>query len=386
MSHRKPLCAVTADLHLAVRAWARRPELHGDAYYGLEQIVDHCLFTHLPLVLAGDVFDKTRPDPYTIFIARQLLARMSKRNLAVWYIQGQHELDRNTPWLRSIFDWPIHINKTPLNLAGISLYGLDWTPPDCVHEEFDNIPADTNVLIAHQVWGGFMGNFNKHECNFHDVPHVQLIITGDYHRTLILKERNRAGSNCVVLSPGPPAMQSIDEHPDKYFFILYDDLSLVKVPLRSRNMWRFVVGTEQDLDALLREDAIKPALTPQTGVPDCIAKNMLHVTYQNNIPDAYSRITAVVGQQAHLFLSPVRIKPEALLIEKEARLQTAASGLEGSLELLVQRDTPLYRDTMTLLRSPDPAAQLDAMRESFILNFRAQEAANANTNGSILCN
>lgn len=364
MPNRRPLCVLTADTHLAQRAWARRPDLCGDSYYGFEQVVDYCVQAHLPLVLAGDVFDKTRPDPNTIWVTRQQLERMRVRNLPVWYIQGQHELDRNMPWLKSVLGWTSHINKTTLDLNGITLYGLDWTPPDVVRAEFDLIPADTNVLVAHQVWKGFMGNFNKHECDFDDVPHVQLIATGDYHRTLTLRARNKSGDSCAVLSPGPPAMQSIDEHPEKCFFVLNDDLSLERIPLRARNMYRFVIGSEADLEKFLDEDHLQLALTPQDGVPENISKNILQVVYQNDVPEAYQRITAVIGQRAHLFMTAVRNRPEVMNIEKEARL-AAVSGLEGNLELLVQKDTPLYRDVMTMLCSRDPATQIMAMREAF---------------------
>jgi hypothetical protein len=338
-----PIAALSADLHQAPRAWAKHPGLAGDSYYGLQQIVDYCTTQELDAVLAGDLFDKTRPDPMTIFHMRTQLDRMERQNLAVHYIQGQHELDREHPWLNSVSWWPEHQHKKLFQVAGINFWGLDWTPADQVKDEFDKIPVGTDVLVAHQVWRDLMGpRIGESECAFADVPRARMILTGDFHRHLTLETINKDTARTLVLSPGPVCMQSIDEDPAKKFFVLCDDMTVYSVPLKTRQCFRFTINCKEELEVFLTGN-VEHAVTPQAGVPDNIAKNIVHIVYQEDIPEVYSRITSAIGNNAHLFLVPIRQKQEVVTIETERRRALADGGMEACLELITDKDSQLYQ-------------------------------------------
>jgi hypothetical protein len=360
------LAVVTADTHLAQRSWVKHPGLEGDAYYGLAQVVDYCILRGLPLILAGDVFDKQRPDPTTIARTVAQLTRMQKAGLKVYDIQGQHELDRNQPWLQAISEWPIHVDKVAFQIGAIKFYGIDWQPADTIQEEFAKIPSDTDVLIAHQVWRDLMGpRIGESECQFADVPHVKVIATGDFHRHMWMPAKNRNGDTILILSPGPVCMQSIDEDPRKFFFVLNDDLSVTDHELVTRGCYRFDITSKDDLEVFLKSH-VQMICAPQEQVPQNIARNIVHIVYQDSIPELYSRVMAAIGSKAHVFMSPVKQKAEVITVETERRRALADGGLEACLELVTPRGGTLYRDVLTLLRSPDPKAQLDALHERFV--------------------
>jgi hypothetical protein len=374
-----PIAVVSADTHLAQRAWTKHPGLAGDSYYGLEQLVDYCTAHELDLILAGDVFDKTRPDPTTIFNMRRSLDRMERQSLDVHYIQGQHELDRENPWINAVSWWPSHQHRKAFTIKEVRFYGLDWTPADKVQEEFGQVPEGTDVFVGHQVWLDLMGpRIGESECKFADVPHVKMIVTGDFHRHQRLYMLNSNPIGRFILSPGPVCMQSIDEDPAKKFFVLNDDLKVSSIDLRVRACYRFAITNQDELEIFLTGN-VPQAVEPQQGVPDHIAKNVIHVTYQDDIPEAYARITNAVGNRAHLFMVPVKQKQEIITVETAKRRALADGGMEACIELIVKKDECLYNDAQRLLGSTNPAETLDTMRALFLQNF----GSNGNDRGQI---
>ena len=198
---RKPIGAVAADLHLSKCAWVKHPGLEGDSYYSFEQISDYCIKENIsPLLLAGDVLDKTRPDATTIAKTNSIITKLRNAAIEIYYVQGQHELDRVQPWLSAISTWPQHIHRSSHKLmsCGLYVYGFDWTPADAVQAEFETIPSNTDILISHQVWLDLMGpHIGGAECKFADVPHVRALITGDFHRHMTMDVLNRDRQNKI---------------------------------------------------------------------------------------------------------------------------------------------------------------------------------------------
>jgi DNA repair exonuclease SbcCD nuclease subunit len=140
----RPLFVNASDNHLAPRAWAGHPSLAGDSYYSLEQLVDYCVAHELPLLLAGDVIDTAYPDPTTMHHLVEQLGRMPCEDN--WFIQGQHELQRTTPWLSLaalLGDNLRHAHRRmfrPSPLSDFTVYGLDWQPTAQLRDELLGIP------------------------------------------------------------------------------------------------------------------------------------------------------------------------------------------------------------------------------------------------------
>lgn len=377
---KKQIGVFTSDLHLAPKAWLRHPGLEGDSYYSLKQIVDYCTNIGLRLFMAGDVIDKTRPDPKTVCVLNQQLHRMEYAKLAVYFTQGQHELDRNSPWLTSLSGWPIHIHKELYAIDGVNIYGIDWLPADMITQELNNIPAGTDILVAHQVWYDFMGErIGESECRLKDVANAKLVVTGDYHRQVDIIVDNFNNNPMRVLSPGSICMQSIDENPEKRFFVIFDDLSVQSITLKTRKCLRYKINNREELDLFLSAN-LAEAIQPQTGVPDNIAKNMVHIVYDDELPEAYARLTAAIGNKAHLFLAPTKKDVDIITIDTQRRRELATGGLEACLELITKKETTLYRDVMTLLKSNEPKDAIALLHQNFI-ERRTQNGCHVSATG-----
>lgn len=363
---RRIIAVGSADWHVDQTdrgAWRRRPEIRGDSVHALTQIVDLAVMHEVDLLAAGDLLDThEQEDPGAVkFLLRELarLGAIGRRALA---IQGQHELAR-LPWLGLSAD-VLHSHRATTTLGGVSVYGLDYTKPDDLAGAFASVPAGVDVLIMHQVWRDLMGEHINSECCFADVPHARLLLTGDFHRHLVKRAVGASGQDLTVLSPGSACMRSIDEEPEKSVFLLYDDLSVTSVPLRTRRVFRHGAYTRDDLANLL--DAVLPGLeSPTPGMPSEVETPILHVTYDPDVPDVHRRLSAACRGRFHLFLTPRRVAelylPGAPELVSEGA-QTIALGLEGNLVKVFAADSLEHAVARELLGGVSPAATLAALR------------------------
>lgn len=361
---RVPVCAVSSDWHLEKNAWAKYPELSGDAYYSLAQIVDTCVAQHIPLVAPGDLFDKPYPDARSVWEAMRQMDRMQDESLPVLYIQGQHERSREQPWL-GLHGWPIYLHQNTVSLGNLSFCGLDYTRPDELATKLDQVCCGHDILVCHQVWQDF--NLYGQDGYLSMIPCVKAVFTGDYHRHDRIVVAGRDTQQMLVLSPGSICMQAIDEPPDKSFFILYDDLSVESVQLKTRPFHGFDL-TEPELIEEFLGSVNSGFLEPDTSLPEEISKPIVSVKYCDAV-DAYRRIVEAVGSRAHLFMRPIH-KASAVQQSNQEQDQTNKEvinlGLEGNLHKLCKQDGMTYKTVLRLLQSSDPVKELASVENEYL--------------------
>jgi len=211
------------------------------------------------------------------------------------------------------------------------------------------------------VWEEHMGRHASPEGALRDVPHVKLVITGDFHGHKVTTLTARDGRTLRVASPGSTCLQDVSEDPDKYFFVLYDDLSLRSVALKGRPLYRFKAYTQPQLDELVREWL--PQVGPDWGVlPEHVATPVVQVKYLDALPEAEARIKAAAGDRCHLFLSPVSPDRE----DREDKRPQAAEGpqgLEWHLQQAREEDPAKHATALRLWRSNDLKGEVRAVIE-----------------------
>jgi hypothetical protein len=359
-----------ADLHLEDGAWTTRPGIYGDAYYSLKQIVDYCIEHRLPLILGGDVLEKKSNLARPIATLCAEMTRMQCAQVDVYYIQGNHEYDRNAPWL-SVHPWPMHMHKKTCTIQGAKVYGLDWLPRDEIQAAFKEVSADTDILITHQVWKDFMGNVGRTECDLTDVHHVQTVLAGDFHVTKVAEGVNAQGKPIKMLSPGSTAMQDMGEEPHKSFFVIcaHDGrFDFLPRRLKTRGVVQHVVKDQELLDdlcagRLMKEIASQIDDAKARGHHPDIHKPLVRVKFDKNLPDAYLRIVTCVGESAHLFC-------EAITEKMQARQSSSRDAVKNDLLTAVSdliSDCPeSYRLAEALLVAEDPAREIDVLFKNYM--------------------
>jgi hypothetical protein len=353
-----------ADLHLEDGAWSTRPGIYGDAYYSFQQIIDYCIEHRLPLVMGGDILEKKQNLARPIAKLCAGLTQMQDEELKVFYIQGNHEYDRNAPWL-SVHPWPIHMHEASFDINGFKVCGFDWLPRGEIQEAFTRVPQNTDILITHQVWKDFMGTVGRTECELTDVHHVQTVLAGDFHITKVAEGTNAQGKPIKMLSPGSTAMQDMGEDPHKSFFVICEDEGqIVFAPkkLKTRGALNYVVKDADLLDELCVGGFTRDISTLVFGAqaagyhPD-VQKPLVKVKFDKSLPDAYLRVTTAIGDRAHLFCEALTEKaaPKTTTSRNAARndLVTATADLLGDA-------TEAYKLAEALLNADDPTKEFDA--------------------------
>lgn len=368
----RPLFVFTADLHLEDGAWSTRPGIYGDAYYSFNQIVDYCIKNDLPLILGGDVLEKKSNAARPIAQLCDGLSRMQGAHIDVYYIQGNHEYDRNAPWL-SVHKWPRHIHKEAVNIKGAQVYGLDWLPRGEIQSAFKEVPENTEILIVHQVWKDFMGNVGRTECDLFDVHHVRTVLAGDFHVTKTVTATNAQGQPITMLSPGSICMQDCGEDPSKFFFVIYGDengnFEFRPVPLKTRRFLDYRVEDQELLDNLCAEwlvrdiDAARSEAT-QSGYPPEIMKPIVRMKFDKSLPDAYIRLVTAVGDTAHVFCEALTNKYD---VDKRTSTRDGAKNdLLSALGDLLGDGTDAYKLAAALLAADDANKELDVQFSKYM--------------------
>lgn len=369
----QPLFVFCADLHLEDGAWSTKPGIYGDSYYSFAQIIDYCIAHRLPLILGGDVLERKQNLARPIAKLCHGLSRMQAEQLNVYYIQGNHEYDRNAPWL-SIHPWPIHLHNTRAMfgaLGDIAVWGLDWLPRGEIQAAFQQVPEDTDILITHQVWKDFMGEIGRTECELTEVHHVQTVLAGDFHVTKIAESVNAQGQPIKMLSPGSTAMQDMGETHEKFFFVIGQDAGqIVFKPerLKTRGVAQHVVKEQDTLDELCAGQLAREITTlveqaKSAGHHADVHKPLVRVKFDKRLPDAFLRITTAVGDSAHLFCEALTDKTGP---RQNQTRDAVKNDLLSALADLLGGENTAYALAAALLGSEDPGKELAAQFSKFM--------------------
>lgn len=372
----QPLFVFCADLHLADGAWTSRPGIYGDSYYSLKQIVDYCIQHTLPLVVGGDVLDVKKNSARPVQKLCAEMARMETAALPVYYIQGQHELDRNVTWL-SVHPWPVNVNRQAFELGGVKLYGIDWLPRGDIQQAFSEVPENVDMLVCHQVWKDLMKNIGRPECCLNDVHHASFVLSGDFHVTTIESSKNAQDRPIQIISPGSTCMQDISESPDKFFFVVGRSpagFEFVQQQLRTRRMKSYTISDAQLLDDLCAGGFAADIAELIGDLPDEINKPLVRVKFDKRLPDAYIRISTAVNDTAHLFCDAIVDKSRG---EQETNRSVTKNDLFSAVAELLQKQPAALKLANALLAADTPAAELEAQFEQFQTVQEIEDAATA---------
>lgn len=358
----RPIAIWSSDWHLEPFAWVKHPNLCGDSYFSLNQIVDYSIENKLPLYGAGDLFDIDRPDTNSIKVAFECLDRLKHANQGFFFIQGQHEYAR-PPWL-SLHDWAQHVDNQKFYLGDIVGYGLDFVRgKDECKASLRKIPKDTDVLMCHQVWLDLMGIRAGPEAALADVPFASVVLSGDFHRHTTVKAVGATGQPLKLFSPGSICLQSISEEPDKQFYVMNDDLSFKSIPLVCRKVFDFKLHTREEL-LLFQKNALEIMLDRTSGLPEIIRKPICNVEFDENLAEAYERIIKALDNKVHLFWS---MKRKGKLLERPnsiPKFDASKSGIEVCLGELCKPDSMTHKMVSMLIDARNPAELLDTLTET----------------------
>ena len=310
-----------SDLHLGKRV--NEFSMLEDQEYILTKIINIIDEQKLDgVIIAGDVYDKSVPSAESVELFDDFLVRLSKRNLKVFVISGNHDsaeriafggrlMDKSGIYMSPVYNGKVEPITLTDDFGEVNIYMLPFVKPanvrrfypdseienytDAVKIAVDDMNIDTskrNVLITHQFVTGAIrtesedisvgGSDNVDASVFADFDYVAL---GHIHRS------QKCGGGEFIRYSGTPLKYSFSEASDKKTVTIVDiknkeDISLDFIPLIPKRDMVEIRGTYEELtlksfweNTSYNEDYIHITLTDEEDIPDVLTK--LRVIYKN---------------------------------------------------------------------------------------------------------
>lgn len=304
---------IVGDAHLSQRMYSKRPEIEGDAFCALEQIVSLCIEkSYVPLFL-GDQFDVNYPPVRCVDFWYSQMERLASAGISAHIIDGNHDPGSNTEtdersW-SCIHPAVIHVqpgNVYTFKLAAgspVKVTGFDYRPTVERSAEAlklcTDLGKDVNILMHQMPRQSVCGYDGAWDIDLDAVPNQ--VFCGHVHNGYDMPLA-AGGKLCVVGSTHPRA---IDQGADKRC-ILLNGYGTEVIPLHFRKIFRHSVQTEKDVPAFLKKIAkdIASCKYPDDKLYDVIRKPIIGVTYDPSIPALLDKVAKVCDGKAHVVETP----------------------------------------------------------------------------------
>lgn len=305
---------IVGDAHLSQRLYSKRPEIEGDAFCGLGQIVDMCIEKGYVPVFLGDQFDVNYPPVRCVDFWYSQMEKLSGHGIQAHVIDGNHDPGSNTEteeksW-SCIHPSVVHIqpkNTYTFKLAKgkqVVLTGFDYQATlDRSMEMLKLCMAHgphVNILM-HQMpkqstGGGFDGAW---DIDLDGVPNT--VFCGHVHNAYSMPLA--AGGTLHVVGSTHP--RAIDQGSEKKCMLL-NGFGTEEVPLYFRKIFRYSVQTEKEVPAFLKKlvKDIGEHKPPEGVLYDPIRKPLVGLTYDPSIPGLFDKVTKLCTDKAHVVETP----------------------------------------------------------------------------------
>lgn len=354
------LIAHLGDIHLRDTQYGtakRGADFFNAAYNAITAV---CSATPRPdvVVIAGDIFDSSRPSPRVIGQIMALDAALRRNGMPALSVTGNHDFT-NPTWLATLFpDASPDGGIFPLDGQSLDIQGFRFTgvPPlttgqflsDVNQVAMDTLDAD--VWIYHNFVTGIVPCFvgEKTHIDVKDLPvsrQNKAVLLGDIHaQGYVTKD------GALIGYPGSTELCSSNESIDKSIPMIRVDREKAvvesHVAFKSRRVIVRTVETVEDLDQLVAD---------VTAVKD--EHPLVHVDYNRDVTDTFTRLYAILDlDQAILRCYPLPVKPigyERLKAEAETESLPFSHFLSAMFE-----DSELESVVMSLYHRPEDASNI----------------------------
>ncbi len=332
-----------ADLHIGKRI--HDFSMLEDQEYILNQMLD--IFEQQKVegvFIAGDVYDKTIPSAEAVQLFNDFLTGLSRRNLAVYMISGNHdsaerlsfgaELFENSHiYISQVYDGKLKKVSVRDKYGPLNIYLLPFLKPATVRYvlgkenintyeeavtaalENCNIDcSDRNILVAHQFVTG-AGRSDSEEIIVGGIDNIDGKVFGkfDYVALGHIHRAQKIGRETLRYS-GTPLKYSFSETDHKKSvtiveFLEKGNIQISMVPLIPKRDMRKLKGSYMELTAKEsytdenRRDYLQITLTDEDDIPEALQKlrtiypNLMYLEYDNKRTRENREIQAVTIQE-----------------------------------------------------------------------------------------
>jgi DNA repair exonuclease SbcCD nuclease subunit len=350
-----------ADLHLTRFVWRSRKDLEGDSFRAFESFVDAVIQDKVPegeekaVLLAGDLFDAKKVDGATLETFCTLVDRLYDAGIAVFYIQGNHEDNKESPIAEAC--GAQHLRTEVID--GRKVVGIDYQPREQLLETIKDVECD--VLVLHCAMSHLVGYEAAGDLSLEEIPHaVRHVLVGDIHVT----HKNPLPGRGYCVSPGPLHPCNITQGGPKGFYKLpagSDDWEFVEIP--SRQIVREEINAAEQLTPLPEKLRVEK---PGWPIP------ILELKYAADLEEEAQAFIKLHGNKTAIIFESAIPAPVELEIPELADNEEPLT-LEGVLEYVIS-DPAALELAQALANRPDDAERIITNKLEELLNAEADQA------------
>ena len=317
-----------SDLHIGKRV--NEYSMLEDQEYILNQIIN-IIDEQKPkgVIIAGDVYDKSVPSAEAVALFDDFLVKLSKRNLEVFVISGNHDsperiafggrlMEASKIYMSPVYDGGLSSVTLEDEYGKINVWMLPFVKPvhirkfnedaeissytDAMQVAIDNLDVNSNernVMITHQfVTGADRTESEEISVGGTDNVDVSVFDVFDYTALGHIHRPQNCKSEKVRYS-GTPLKYSFSESKDNKSVTIVElkekgNLSVDTVPLKPMRDMVEIKGKYGEImlrdfykDTSYQEDYVHITLTDEDDIPDAIGKlrtvyhNLMKLDYDN---------------------------------------------------------------------------------------------------------
>lgn len=310
-----------SDLHLGKRV--NEFSMIEDQKYILTNIIN--IIDDLKLdgvIIAGDVYDKSVPSSEAVELFDDFLVRLSKRNLKVFVISGNHDsaeriafggrlMDKSGIYMSPVYNGNVEPITLTDNFGEINFYMLPFIKPsnvrrfyadeeiisytDAVKVAIKAMNIDTskrNILVTHQFVTG-ANRTESEEISVGGADNVDASVFSDFDYVALghIHRSQKCGGSEFIRYSGTLLKYSFSEAKDIKSVTIVDikdkgDISLDFIELTPKRDMVEIKGTYEELtlksfweNTDYNENYMHITLTDEEDIPDALTK--LRVIYKN---------------------------------------------------------------------------------------------------------
>lgn len=283
MENTPPGFVVIGDSHIVSDFENSKLTNAHDSLFALTQAVDYCLEHHLPLVLAGDLYDRNMVHSRMLKRVALILNRLHADGLGLYGIQGNHDKDPEFPWFAHC-DGAIQLGPSPVLVGGHRLAGLDFAPSADIGERLEHVqPCDG--LVLHQAARQGLGFEDAWNFDLDWIgDHTSCVWMGDLHK--VYKELWSSDKRVRAVYTGSQYMTRVEESSTPSFIRVGPvdtHPTYERIPLQHRPIHQFVVDDDASFEQMI-EQVSEIVLDVDPRLPEAVRTPGLIVTYYADMP------------------------------------------------------------------------------------------------------
>lgn len=350
-----------SDSHLGLIPYGI-PERMLDMGRILDEVVNLARHHSVDLVVnAGDMFDQSKPDPFSVQTYRRFVDQLEKAGIPYLEVVGNHNRHDIVDKIGEGF-WPSAIHDHVFcpgsegwlvqSIRGQTVAAANWMPRERLLpflEKMRENPPD--VLVLHQRCGGFLPRIaGNAEVTFEELKGVaRCVMIGDVHVWGV----HGKSPETVIISTGPTEMTKVDEDPSTSVALvrLYakdetppdNDFVLVeRILLHPRP--QIIRNVRSEIELVQLEALVKLAL-------DRGEKPMVTAIYTSNVQQGLEMLRErLKGKVLWRDVPEAEVDSSA---SYEAAKLSANTDMPGILGEIINDDAPLLQAAVSLWGSPE---------------------------------